>query len=329
MEYGARLSGYDAVMCRLKDEAEDFIVKEITRNGTVLEPDRKYTAVELGMGEPADGKFSVFVMQKRNWNTVQACREVARKAGRGIKSVGFAGTKDRKSVSTQLCSLFGASPERLADLHVKDVSINGAWRSGEAVELGGLLGNSFDIRLNGCAVGAEDKFASIHESISGIFPNYYGMQRFGTRGNNAEIGLAMLKGSFEDAVMMFLTDTENETNAEAIEAREKLKHELDFKAALGYYPSYLKYELRVIEYLGMYPTDFANALRRIPRQISLMLVHAVESYIFNKELETRIFYTGTDQREGDMLCGAGGFGFPDLASLSRDGGRASVSSSAT
>lgn len=317
MPVKTRLSGCETVMCSVKDEPDDFMVNEIARNGTILESGRTYSAKELGMEESAAGKFAVFVLQKRDWNTVQACREVARKANRGMKSVGFAGTKDRRAVTTQLCSLYGAEPARLAEVHVKDVSINGSWKSESAIGLGDLLGNRFRIRLRGCNSEAEGKLSNVNANLGNLFPNYYGSQRFGTRGNNTEIGLSMLRGDFEDAVMRFLTDTGNETNAEAIEAREKLKNELDFKEAMSYFPSYLKYELRILDYLSMYPTDFANALRKLPRQITLMLVHSVESYVFNRELETRMFETGTDRSDSDMTCGADFYGFPDLSKVSQ------------
>ena len=64
--------------------------------------------------------------------------------------------------------------------------------------------------------------------------------------------------------------------------------EQDFKEALKYFPEYLKYERMLLEYLARFPDNYANAIRKLPRSISLMFIHSVESYIFNKELEERI-----------------------------------------
>ncbi len=311
-----RLSKYEAIVGSIKERAEDFIVEEIAKAGTTIERGRKYTAADIGM-EGEAGKFCIFVLEKTNWNTAQVCKEVARRAGRGIKSVGFAGTKDRRAVTTQLCSLYGADPVRLLDVHVKDVSINGAWSSDSGISLGDLLGNRFTIRVATSDQEATDKVKSIDGELHGLFPNYFGPQRFGVRGNNASIGVSILKGDFETAAMMFLTDTNGETNEDARAARRRLKEELDFKAALSYFPGYLKYELRMLDYLAKYPTDFANAMRRLPRQIALMLVHAVESHIFNAELAARMRDGSVAPEEGDVVCGADNHGFPDLSTAER------------
>lgn len=300
----------------IKGSPGDFVVEEIAKTGRTIEVGRTYAAADLGL-EERDGRFCVFVLQKSNWNTAQACKEVAGKAGRGIRSIGFAGTKDRRAVTTQLCSLYGADPERLAGVHVKDVLINGAWRSDSAVALGDLLGNSFRIRVAASEAEAPERIRAVHEGLGGRFPNYFGPQRFGARGNNQVVGTHILRGEFEEAAMAFLTDTTGERNADAKEARGRLAEERDFGAALSYFPGYLKYELRVIGYLSRYPTDFANAMRRLPRQIALMLVHSVESEIFNSELAMRMRDGADDPVEGDLVCGSDFYGFPDAAHAER------------
>ena len=78
----------------LKSSPEDFVVKEITRSYNVLEPGVQYSRSELKY--PEGDEFTVFAMQKRGWNTLQALGAVASACGKGKKSVGFAGTKDRR-----------------------------------------------------------------------------------------------------------------------------------------------------------------------------------------------------------------------------------------
>ena len=296
---------------RIKSSAEDFIVEEITRNGTVLELDRSYSSDALGLDVADKGKIAIFVLQKMNWNTSQALRAIAKKFRRGTKSTGFAGTKDRISKSTQLCSLFGANSEELKRIHIKDISINGAWQADSKIKLGDLLGNRFSVMIR----DIED-MSTIEQNLAnlnGRFPNYFGEQRFGLRNNNTEIGIDILKGEFKNAVLKFLTDTNNETSVEATEARKKLLEEQDFKAALQYFPQYLKYERRMIEYLSRFPNNFANSIRSLPRALSLMFVHSVEDYIFNKELEDRIIKNELTPKEGDPVCDINSSGFPNLS----------------
>ena len=305
------LSAAEGMGGTIKAVADDFLVEEITKNGVVLEIGRSYTPEELGIGKGGeDSKFSVFVMQKKGWNTLQALKEVGAKCGRGIRSMGFAGTKDRTSVSTQLCSVFGAKPETVMGVHVKDIQINGAWPSDKKVDLGELLGNRFTIRVTG--VRHPENLAAIDRELGGLFPNYYGLQRFGTRDNNVDIGVDMLKGDFKSAAMRFLTDTTNESNEEAINARIRLKGDEDFVEALEYFPRHLKYERMLLNSLSEVDTDFGRAIRKLPRTLSLMFIHSVESYIFNREVELRVKERRMEPEEGDRVCGADSYGFPDI-----------------
>lgn len=304
-----RFSSGNPVSGSFKQEASDFIVEEIVANGRTIEIDKIYGASDLGANEGA-GNFTIFVMQKKDWNTVQALREISKKLMKGRRSFGFAGTKDRKSISAQLCSIFGVEPSDIMNVHVKDININGAWKSETGIKLGELLGNRFTIAIKSEEADAEEKIKSIMEGLE-KFPNYFGMQRFGNRGNNVDVGLGILKGDFEKAAISFLTDTNNETNHDAVDARKKLANELDFKDALSYFPGYLKYERQVLESLSRNPSDFANALRKLPRQITLMFVHSVESYIFNKELAMRLH--DPDAHPGDLVCEKDSFGFPDIS----------------
>jgi len=295
----------------IKESPEDFVVEEITKNGIVLEAGKTYSAKDLGMPEPEPGaRFTTFVMQKRDWNTTQALITVARRFRRTIRSMGFAGTKDRASISTQLCSIYGVGPDPISRFHAKDISINGAWQCSAAVKLGDLLGNRFTIKISG--MERPEQVGEINKELGGMFPNYFGGQRFGTRDNNAQIGIDIMKGDFESATTRFLTDTTNETNESAIEARKRLASEHDFAAALQYFPGYLKYELFVLEHLSKVPTDYAGALRRLPRSIALMFVHSVDSYIFNEELKSRVEHGAIAPALGDLACQADAYGFPDL-----------------
>ena len=308
------LSKYEKIKGTIKSSPEDFLVEEIGLDGTVFELGNAYSFGSNLGNEGDERKFSNFIMQKRDWNTVQALRSIAKSFRRGMKSVGFAGTKDRQSTSTQLCSIFGVEPERILSMHMKDISINGAWKASAPVKLGDLLGNRFTVMVRHASKHPHAQ--EIISDLGGVFPNYFGDQRFGSRGNNVDVGLNILKSNFEGAAMSFLTDTKNERNEDAIEARKKLHDEQDFKQALSYFPRYLKYELLVIEYLSRFPGNYANAMRKLPRQTLLMFVHSVESKIFNDVVEYRIRNDMLNPVAGDMLCGRNAYGFPDYGTLS-------------
>ncbi|MEM3838978.1 MAG: tRNA pseudouridine(13) synthase TruD [Candidatus Micrarchaeaceae archaeon] len=295
----------------VKSGPSAFIVKEITSNGIVLEPGRHYTPEELGEKPSPEGKFTRFVLQKEGWNTVQSLVAIAKKAGRGKKSIGYAGVKDRTSISVQLASIFGTNPEQILALRMKDISINGAWKCSSPVEMGSNIGNSFEVIIEN--VSRPRNAQKVIEELGGRVPNYFDRQRFGSRLNNADIGIAILKGDFEKAAMLMLTYTGGETNGFAVSARSRLRDEMDFKAALSYFPAYLKDELYLIRHLSKYKGDFAGAMRRLPRGVLLMYIHAVQSLLFNMEVEERI---KNNDFESGISCGGNRYGFPDIGAIS-------------
>lgn len=295
----------------MKAQPEDFIVREITKNGIALELQKAYSAKDLNEEEAVEGRFCTFVLEKKNWNTINALLAVAKRLGHGRKSIGYSGIKDRNAMTVQMASIFGADPEAVMRTRIKDISINGAWKS-DGVEMGSNLGNAFSIRVRDVQSFDVD---SIIEELSGTAPNYFDAQRFGSRLNNAAVGLCIMEGRFEDAVMEFLTGYENETSSDAIEARNRLKEEQDFKQAMEYFPRYLKTERTVISALCR-EKNYANALRSMPRGISLLFIHAVESYIFNAELESRI---KEDDLSSGIKLGSNIAGFPDAKSRSDNG----------
>lgn len=294
----------------IKSSPDSFVVEEITKMGIMLKSAVQYKCTDLGE-EEQNGKFARFVLEKSNWNTIQALREIGRKFGRGGKSIGYAGMKDRNARTTQLASIFGVKASELGGIHIKDISINGAWQSNCAVETGDLLGNHFAIRISD--PHSPQNAGAIIEELNGLMPNYFDKQRFGSRLNNQKVGLSIMKGDFKGAAMEFLTGMGNELNQDAVEARSRLKDEQDFKAAIGYFPGYLKYERTVIEYLHRYEGNYANALRKLPRGILLMFIHAVEDVVFNYALSKRV--EQMDFEGCKTWCKTGLYGFPDISSI--------------
>ena len=137
----------------LKNAPENFIVEEITNDGTILTLSSEHGAVNktldsrLETKENEAGKFVHFILQKRNWSTSDAINAIAKCSHVSASRFNFAGTKDKVSISTQLASCFGLEKEKIESLNIKDIKINGAWYANDKVRLGDLLGNRFTIRV--------------------------------------------------------------------------------------------------------------------------------------------------------------------------------------
>jgi len=306
---------------------EEFIVEEITSDGTVLEIDKKIENVP-GIPAAAEGEkneFSWFILQKRNWNTQQALDAISIKMYIPRKRFNFAGTKDRSAVTTQLCSVFGVSAERMLTAHVKDIKINGAWPASEKIKLGVLKGNRFKVTVNRKNCGIEPDFEKINAraQASNEVINFFGKQRFGSlRSNTHLVGHYILKGDYKGAVENYLVfrdcdaeDCKEEispTRREELEVRKRLEQDWDFKAALGYFPAWLKYEVSIIRHMKDNPTDYIGAIRKIPRSIQLMFIHAAQADVFNSAIAARIAAGKLrTPLEGDFLAPIDTLGFPE------------------
>ncbi|MFH1200254.1 MAG: tRNA pseudouridine(13) synthase TruD [Candidatus Micrarchaeota archaeon] len=295
---------------------EEFIVEEITQAGEVLELGKRIEKPDSPAAAPSYF-FSHFVLQKRLWSTPDALRAIADRLGVSQKRVNSAGNKDRNAITTQMCSAFAVDPQRVLGLHVKDISINGAWKSDVKVPLGGLSGNRFTITLNANNCGTDATAQEILKNADAAnfaVPNLFGSQRFGSsRRNTHVVGRLLLEGRHEEAVMQYLCAGGDRDEA-ASRARASLSETRDFSKALQQYPRHLKFERRMIAHLATHPTDFLGAFRRLARGTQLLFVHAVQSELFNKIVKTRMD-AGTlmQPEEGDFYCPIGANGFPDLA----------------
>jgi len=298
----------------VKSAPDDFVVEEISSDGTVFELGKRIEKPCTG------GQFVHFVLQKKNWSTALAIREVAKRLHAGPKRMGFAGTKDRCAMTTQLASVSGVGKEAVLGLIIKDISINGAWGAKDRVRLGDLAGNRFTIRVRDAKDGAEETVAGIHDELEGRFPNYFGEQRFGSTGRNTHIvGEMLARGRFEDAAMCFLCEHGEEKHEEARAARKELLKTRDFGAALRSFPRHLRLERPMLAHLSENPGDFTGAFRVLPRQTLLLFVHAFQSHLFNRLLSDRIREGGVVMEEGEYLCPVSSLGFPVLDKMDVDG----------
>ncbi len=262
---------------RLRQRISDFVVEEI--------PLRK--------GE--DGEYTVFWMEKFNWDTHLALRAVAKKLHVSAKRFGIAGTKDKRALTRQRISVWDPKNEfveRLKELTIKDIKLYGFERGGK-IRLGNLKGNKFIITIRDIDMPEEEirrRLADVFAELSSGIPNLYGPQRFGdVRALTHLVGREMLKGNFESAVQLYLCKIFDKEPDDSKKARKFLSDNWSdpeaYPQALSNFPMRLKYERSMLDYLIKYPKDYAGALRRLPKRLRKMFLNAVQAEIFNKVVE--------------------------------------------
>lgn len=146
-----------------------------------------------------EGEHIYVCLARHNWNTRDLQQKLAILFGLREVDVGFAGLKDKQARVTQTFSLCLArlDVEEAAQKISASLPVEVLWtrRHRNKIKRGHLIGNRFRIlvsRPDGDAVEKAAPIAAYLEEHG--FANYYGEQRFGRRGDNAELGKDLLWG---------------------------------------------------------------------------------------------------------------------------------------
>ena len=260
----------------LKTVPEDFVVKEIS------DPPR----------EKEDGKYTIATVTTRNWETNRLVRMLSRTMGISRERIGFAGTKDKRAVTTQLMSFYG-NPD-LGKVDLKDVSISGAYRGARGIQIGDLIGNSFEITVRDCSAPMSEIEGIISEDVrtikkTGGFPNYFGVQRFGSvRPVTHLVGERLVRGDFEGAVRTYISFTTPEEEPELREKRESFAGRDDWGSMMKEMPENMSFERMLAGHLAENPGDWSGAIEILPTNLQMMFVHAYQSCLFNEMLSRRM-----------------------------------------
>lgn len=204
----------------IKHVPEDFAVTEISE-----------------VRDESDGKFAIFRLKKRDLTTYEAVSRLAKLWRVNINDISCAGNKDRQGVTSQVCSVKGVRKEFI-NLSDSMMSAEFLGQRREHVHTGELVGNKFCLVIRN---------VDVIPAIKSIFVNLFGEQRFSKR--NSEIGRAIVRREFKNAVRMIMEDN--------LALAPKMKIFVD-------------------------KNDFIGALRLVQRKLLLLYVHAFQSELWNK-----------------------------------------------
>lgn len=160
-------------MYSLKQLPEDFIVIEIPK---------------LKMAD--SGRYLYLKITKKNKNTLDVVKQLAKVFHIAEKDIGFAGNKDKNAITEQFFSLKGIHKERVANINIPELKIEICGYAQNPLSLGDLEGNKFEITLRNLE---KEKMRKVQH-----IPNYFDEQRFAS--NNAAIGKLIIKKEFQKAL---------------------------------------------------------------------------------------------------------------------------------
>jgi len=290
--------------------------------GGTLKATAEYFVVEEISSPPAtavDGRYTIASLRVRNWETNRLVRELARALHISRRRIGFAGTKDKRALTTQLFSFENVPPEAIKALRMKDIEVLDLSRSDRPLEIGDLVGNRFQIVLRDLAVAADRAIPIAEETARQIrsfggFPNFFGLQRFGSvRPITHLVGRHIVRGEFKEAVETYVANPLEGEGPESYEVRAALRDTGDVHAALRSYPKSYGFEKAILNHLASRPDDYVGALQKLPFNLLLMFVHGYQSYLFNRVMSERM-RRGLPIHEpvaGDLVLPADKRGLPD------------------
>jgi len=212
------VSDADGIGGRLRESPEDFRVRELE----AFEPE------PLGADTGSYPELVVRVTL-RDWDTNDFARRISDALGISRERVSWAGTKDKRAVTTQLFTLREVDPDDLPEIRGAEIEPLG--RAGRGLSFGDLAGNAFEIRVADTVPEAPERVADVvgdlqafgddaeeatartdddREPKGGIdgaivgVPNYFGQQRFGSRRPvTHRVGLAVVRDDFREAVRLY------------------------------------------------------------------------------------------------------------------------------
>ncbi len=314
------VSDGDGAGGRLRARPEDFRVRELEAFDVDVRP------VDA---DPGSYPHLVVRATLRDRDTNGFAGDLADALGVSRERVSWAGTKDKRAVTTQLFSVRGVAAGDLPEVAGAELSVLG--RAGRPVLFGDLAGNAFEVTVReperpGAVPAVTDELRAFGGSGAGGggdgesgevrvgVPNYFGQQRFGSlRPVTHAVGLAVVRGDFEAAVLTYLGEASEHEPEGTRAAREFVAETRDWQAALERFPGHLGYERAMLHRLAE-GGSFREALETLPANLQQLLVNAAQSHAFNLMLSARL-ERGLPFDEpvaGDVVCFAERDGHADV-----------------
>lgn len=157
-------------MYTLKQQPQDFIVKEIT----TIKP-------------KPQGRYFYYKLTKTNRNTLDVIKELAKQLNTKINQIGFAGTKDKVAITEQLIS----TTKSINNINIDNTKFELLGKGDEPITLGDLEGNHFQITVRN---------SQTEPMATAFVENYFDEQRFSK--HNKDIGKHIIKKQFNQATKL-------------------------------------------------------------------------------------------------------------------------------
>jgi len=246
---------------KLRQIPEDFIVEEIP----VIIPKKE------------KDKFKVYLLEKRGLEIFSIISYIAKVNDIPRDDIDVAGLKDKHSISKQYLTI--PSKYELKVLEEKNFSLKFLGYSQENIKLGNLEGNHFEITVRDIKKGELEAIYNKAKDIETIgVPNYFDNQRFGSVMHNKFIIKEIIKGKYEEALKIILTEyTKKENKKVKDEKRKILENWKNLKITRS---TNKTFDSIIQEYKKT--GSYLEAYKKVPFYLRNMYTRAYQSYLWNE-----------------------------------------------
>ncbi|XP_003744717.2 pseudouridylate synthase 7 homolog [Galendromus occidentalis] len=294
-------NGYPSLQSETKDDdGKRFIVisKKSAHKGERL---RYYWPT----GRP---NHTTFVLYKDNTDTMEAINAIAGLTRTKPSVFSYAGTKDKRAITTQRVSVYRMKPDYLLGINKRNekFKIGNVHFAQKQIQLGELTGNRFIITLRDVKGGTQEEMRAALENLRKGFINYFGLQRFGTTSiPTHDIGKKMLASKWAEACDLILRPRDGGRPRRDLDAARALW--MGTKDASKCYDllttrgSQTSLEGHLLAALKKDPGNFQSALFGLQKNTRLLYIHAYQSFIWNSVVSRRLEMFGAKVVLGDLV----------------------------
>ncbi|DBA03675.1 TPA: hypothetical protein N0F65_004092 [Lagenidium giganteum] len=257
-----------------------------------------------------------FVLYKRNKDIVPVINQISSILKIPPSTFSYADVKDKRGITTQLCTAYRLQMEKFQSLVRKDSHksieeqqyvVGNAKYVNNKISLGDYGGNRFSMVIRSLPDDATISDAAVADAVrhweSRGFINFFGLHRFGANSTLLHvIGRAVLRKDFRMASLLLLRPQEGEAS-KIRQAREHFRQHKDVAAGLRMLPPFLVPERAILEGLQQHGIEAHElAFRCIPLHIRVSYVEAYQQYVWNQMASQRIaIYSSTKAEIGDLV----------------------------